>query len=123
MKFSETGNSGRHLVQGYGSGRVQIRGKTYTEGLIVSPDEVIAGWGPERAADLAPEHVTALTALEPQVIVIGTGARQIFPEPRVYASALAMGIGVEIMDTGAACRTYNVLAAEGRKVTAGLIMR
>jgi uncharacterized protein len=122
MKLAQASNVGGHLIEGYEPGSVLIRGKTYVEGLALSPERIIAGWGPERAVDLRPEHVALLTELQPQVIVIGTGARQVFPEISAYARALAAGIGVEIMDTGAACRTYNILVAEGRKVAAGLIL-
>jgi uncharacterized protein len=122
MKFAEAGGRGGYLIQSYAPGRVLIGGTAYAEGLIVSPDRIITGWGPQRPAELEPAHVAALTELEPQVIVIGTGIRQFLPEPSVCVPALSLGIGVEIMDTGAACRTYNILLAEGRKVAAGLIM-
>jgi uncharacterized protein len=122
MKLAEAGGRGSYLIQGYAPGRVMIGGVHYREGLIVSPDRIITGWGPGRPADLEPVHVAALTELAPQVIVIGTGVRQCLPEPSVCVPALSLGIGVEIMDTGAACRTYNVLLAEGRKVAAGLII-
>jgi uncharacterized protein len=122
MKFAESAGSGGHRIDGYELGRISIRGTIYVEGLIVSAERVITGWGPEHARDLGPEHVAALTELNPQVILIGTGSRQVLPEPAVYAPALMLGIGVEIMDTGAACRTYNILLAEGRKVAAGLMM-
>jgi uncharacterized protein len=122
MKIAEAGGTGGYLIRSYAPGRVLIGGTAYEEGLIVSPDRIITGWGPQRPADLEPVHVAALTELEPQVIVIGTGVRQLLPEPRVWVPALSLGIGVEIMDTGAACRTYNILLAEGRKVAAGLIM-
>jgi uncharacterized protein len=122
MKFAEAGVRGSHLIESYAPGRIQIRGTSYTAGLIVTPDRIITEWGPQQPADLEPSHIAALAQLEPEVILIGTGARQLLPEPKVYAPALSLGIGVEIMDTGAACRTYNILLAEGRKVVAGLLM-
>lgn len=121
MKFAELGGGG-HRIEGYAPGRIVIDGRDYSEGLILSPERIITGWGPARAADLSGEHLADLIALRPQVIIIGTGARQIFPDPRVLQTALAQGLGVEIMDTGAACRTFNLLMAEGRNVAAGLMV-
>lgn len=122
MKFSEADTSGGHLILGYDPGRILIGGRVYTHGLIVSPEHIDPDWGPESATDLAAEHFEALAALDPQIILVGTGRRQVFPDPRTYRTVLQRGLGVDIMDTGAACRTYNILVSEGRKVVAGLIM-
>jgi len=122
MKLSEADGDGGHLILGYGPGRIFIGGRTYTRGLIVSPGRIDADWGPEDAIDLAAEHFEVLLAFDPRIIIIGTGKHQVFPDPDTYLTVLRRGLGVEIMDTGAACRTYNILVSEGRKVAAGLIM-
>jgi len=122
MKFSEADRGNGHLINGYEPGRVVVDGQSYREGLIVSPECIVEDWGPAAAAALTVEHIGALLALSPQVIVIGTGRRQVFPNPAVYAAATECGVGVEIMDTGAACRTYNIVMAEGRRIAAGLII-
>ena len=122
MKFAESDVDGGHRILGYEPGRIQVDGKSFRDGLIVSPDRVITPWGPDCAADLSAEHFEPLIELDPQVIILGTGERQVFPDPRVYLAAMRRGLGVEIMDTGAACRTYNILMSEGRRVAAGLIM-
>lgn len=122
MKFAELGSGGGHRIEGYAPGRIVIDGRDYREGLILSPERLLTGWGPVEPAHLSGEHLEALIALAPQVIVIGTGERQVFPDPSVLRIALSQGLGVEIMDTGAACRTYNLLMAEGRKVAAGLMV-
>jgi uncharacterized protein len=122
MKFAQADIGGGHLILGYEPGRILIGDQAYTRGLIVSPGRIVAGWGPVRAEDLATEHFEALVALDPQVIIVGTGKCQVFPAPQVYLPALQRRLGVEIMDTGAACRTYNILMSEGRRVVAGLIM-
>lgn len=122
MKFAESNTDDGHQILGYEPGRIVIDGQSYTDGLIVSPEHIITAWGPDAAAELAVEHFDALIELDPQVIVLGTGERQVFPDPRVYRAAMQRGLGVEIMDTGAACRTYNILMSEGRKVAAGLMM-
>jgi uncharacterized protein len=122
MKFSEADSGSGHLINGYRPGCIVIDGHDYREGLIVSPDHIIGGWGPANASDLTVEHIRALLNLSPQVIVVGTGTRQVFPNPQIYSAATECGVGIEIMDTGAACRTYNIIMAEGRKVAAGLMV-
>lgn len=122
MKFSEADSGDGHLIQEYEPGRILIDGKSHRKGLILTPGRILAGWGPADPADLSEDHIQALVELDPQVIVIGTGQRQVFPDPAVYAAAMRCGVGVEIMDTGAACRTYNIVMAEGRRIAAGLIV-
>lgn len=122
MNFAELSGGGGHWIEGYAPGRILIDGRSYQEGLILCPERIISGWGPSTPAKLTRAHVAELMALAPQVILIGTGARQVLPPPAVLETALARGVGIEIMDTGAACRTYNLLMAEGRKVAAGLMV-
>jgi uncharacterized protein len=121
MKFAESDDSGGYLVEGYGSDGIRIQGRSYRTGLILTPDRIIEGWGPEDASRLTIEHVAALLELEPQVIVIGTGRAQVFPDPSVYSAVARGRVGLELMDSGAACRTYNILMSEGRRVVAGLM--
>lgn len=121
MKFSEADQGDGYLIEGYEPGRIQIDGKIFSMGLILAPRRILPGWGPEEATDLTVAHIDALLELDPQVILIGTGARQVFPPMALLAHALSRGIGIEVMDTGAACRTYNILMAEGRQVVAGLL--
>ncbi|MBK1709620.1 hypothetical protein EBL85_07385 [Marichromatium sp. AB32] len=121
MKFAQTEDADSNRVQGYGPEGTQIRDRRYTHALLVSAERLDPDWGPARAEALTPEHIAALLEGDPQVIVIGTGARQVFPDPAVYREAIARGVGVEFMDTGAACRTFNILLAEDRRVVAGLL--
>jgi uncharacterized protein len=122
MKFSEADVGDGHRIQGYEPGRIVIDGESHRAGLILTPDRIIPGWGPEDPEGLSEDDIAALVELSPQVIVIGTGRRQVFPAPAVYAAAMRCGVGVEIMDTGAACRTYNIVMAEGRRIVAGLMI-
>ena len=122
MNFAQADSGDGHFIQGYEPGRIIVDGRGYGESLIVSPERIIPGWGPASADELTEDHLAALAGLAPQVVVIGTGERQVFPDPRLYFSLLQRGTGVEIMDTGAACRTYNILMSEGRSVAAGLIV-
>jgi uncharacterized protein len=122
MKFSEDGGADIHRIDAYAPGRIVVDGRAYRVGLAVSPSRILESWGPVEPDELAPPHIAALLDLDPEVIVVGTGARQVFPHPAILAAAYARGVGVEVMDTGAACRTYNILASEGRRVTAGLLL-
>ncbi len=121
MKFSQADPSDGYLVEAYAPGRIQIDGRIFSVGLILSPRQLVPEWGPARAEDLTATHLEALLALDPQVILLGTGARQVFPPAALLASVFKRGIGLEVMDTGAACRTYNILMGEGRQVVAGLL--
>jgi uncharacterized protein len=122
MKFSEADSAGGYLIEGYSTSWISISGRRYTRSLILTPSDIIEPWGPTQAADLTRQHLTAITHLSPRVALIGTGERSAFLDPVLYAGLLERGIGVEVMTTGAACRTYNILVSEGRDVVAGLIL-
>ena len=122
MKFSEDPGGRIHRIDAYAAGHIVVSGRDYGAGLIVSPQRVVEDWGPTDPTGLTAQHIAALLDLDPQVIVIGTGARQVFPHSSLYAQAHERGIGIEVMDTGAACRTYNILVGEGRRVVAGLMI-
>ncbi|MCK7576135.1 MAG: Mth938-like domain-containing protein [Chromatiales bacterium] len=122
MKFSEADAGSGYLIEGYGAGWIGLSGRRYTRSLILTPSEIIEPWGPTSPADLTREHLTAIADFAPRVVLIGTGEQPALLDPRLYLSLLERGIGVEVMTTGAACRTYNILMAEGREVVAGLIL-
>jgi uncharacterized protein len=122
MKFSEDGGADIHHIDAYAPGRIVVDGRAYRVGLAISPSRILEAWGPVEPSDLAAQHIAALLDLDPEMIIVGTGARQVFPHPTILAAAYGRGVGVEIMDTGAACRTYNILAGEGRRVAAGLLL-
>ena len=90
--------------------------------LIVSPERVIPNWRPQLFSELRREDFSVLIELAPEIVVIGTGAKQQMPSPALYSTIAAQKIGLEIMATAAACRTYNILVSEGRRVAAGLLM-
>jgi uncharacterized protein len=120
MRFAEA-HSGGYRIEAYGREGIRVAGRTLTSGLILTPERLIEGWGPADPAALDPGHLSPLIVLNPELIVLGTGAVQVFPDPSVYFRVLELRIGFEIMDTGAACRTYNILMAEGRRVAAALL--
>ena len=120
MRFAEA-DSGGYRIEAYGREGIRVAGRTLTSGIILTPERLIEGWGPTDPAGLDAGHLGPLIDLSPELIVLGTGAVQVFPDPSVYFRVLELRIGFEIMDTGAACRTYNILMAEGRRVAAALL--
>lgn len=90
--------------------------------FVIAPEALVEEWPVADAASLAPGDLEPLLALGPEVIVLGTGGAQVFPAPEVMAAVLSRGIGIEVMANPAAARTFHVLASEGRKVVAGLIL-
>ncbi len=121
MKFSEADTSGGLTVRSYQPGAVVIGEGRFTHSLLLTPERV-TDWPPADAQSIEPAHFDPVLELEPELLILGTGASQAFPPPRTYAALMSGGIGIEIMDTGAACRTYNILMAEGRRVAAALII-
>lgn len=110
------------MVRGYVPGRLRIGERDITTSVIVSPATLIEPWRPRRMDEFTPDDLEPAIALSPEVLLIGTGARQVFPDAAVFAALHAARIGFEIMDTGAACRTYNVLMGEDRRVAAALVI-
>ena len=111
-----------HVIRAYAPGELRVGETTHRTSLIVMATELIEGWRPTRIDDLQPGDLEPILARRPEVLLLGSGARQQFPDRAVLAALYAARIGFEVMDTGAACRTYNVLVAEGRNVAAALIV-
>jgi uncharacterized protein len=122
MHFTEADTSGGLIVQSYEPGRLLISGKLHQANLILTPTRILPDWDCHAAATASAAQFAPTLSLKPEIILFGTGSRQIFPSPAVYAAVLNQGIGLEVMDTGAACRTYNILMSEGRRVAAALII-
>jgi uncharacterized protein len=122
MRVTLENNSGQNVIRAYARGRITINQQVYTASLIVTPDRIIADWPPRRFSELTAAHIEAVAALGPEVVLIGTGDYLQFPAPALVAALVRSQIGFEAMDTGAACRTYNVLMNEGRRVAAALLI-
>lgn len=105
----------------FGGDHVAINGARHVDSLVLLPDEIVIGWAASFEA-IALGDFDAIMLRAPEIVLLGTGARQRFPKPALYAALIRAGIGVEVMTTAAACRTYNILAAEGRRVAAALIL-
>ena len=110
-----------NTVTAYGSGFVEVNHVRYLRPVLVTPGRPVAPWNVSGFSQLVVEDFDALRSLEPEVVLLGTGNRQRFPPPRLLQPLAAARIGCESMNTPAACRTYNILMGEGRKVLAALL--
>jgi len=122
MKMSVDSAEGAYRILCYSDGEIRINEGRYGTSLLVSPDTLVTEWGPTTLEALSTEHLDAVRALEPEVVLLGTGAQQTFPGRELMLPLMRGGIGLEVMDTASACRTYNVLMSEGRRVVAALIV-
>lgn len=121
MQFAEDKSRGQFHIRSYDQGTVLINDTRYSESLIITPDELLTDWQPDNVEQLETDHFAPVLALAPQVLVLGTGDSLTFPRPQQLACLYQAGIGVEVMDTAAACRTYNVLVSEDRAVVGALL--
>ena len=121
MKISLEKTEGLHRFTGYGDGYVEVNGARHEGALAVAGDRLLPGWTAGGIDSLRAEDVAALVGLAPELVLVGTGATFRFPAPALLAPLHEARIGVEVMDTRAACRTYNILLAEGRRVVAALL--
>jgi uncharacterized protein len=120
VKLHVSGPGSRNAITGYGDGYVTVNGQRHESSLIVLPDRVLP-WNVAGFEALSAEHFSSLKDLQPEILLLGTGPKQRFPHPRLTAPLAEAGIGVEVMDFKAACRTYNILVAEERRVAAALL--
>src|SRR5690242_9710042 len=122
MKFTlDTGNSS-NLIRGYSATGIRVGDHELHGSCIVTPDQFV-NWEPVSFADLRVEHLEKIFALAPDVVLLGTGMTQRFAPPAIRAAFAARKIGLEAMDLGAACRTFNILVQEERKVAGALLLR
>jgi len=122
VKLHASALTSLHTFTGYGEGYVMVNGTRHAANLIVLPER-IEPWPVAGFDALAEEHFALLAALKPEVVLLGTGSRLRFPHPRLTAPLARARIGLEVMDLQAACRTYNILMAEERRVAAALLFR
>lgn len=122
MKIEHEQAEGKNMFTGYGAGYVAVNGARHVASLVVSGARLVTDWPATSLASLSADHLAAIVELKPEILLLGTGATFSFPDPALLAPLYKAGIGVEVMDTPAACRTYNILLGEGRNVVAALIV-
>jgi uncharacterized protein len=120
VKLHASAPSALNTFSGYGEGFVMVNGQRHERSLIVTPERVVP-WAAASFDRLEEGDFQPVLELAPEILLIGTGPRQRFPHPRLTRALAAQRIGVEAMDLQAACRTYNILMAEERRVAAALL--
>ena len=118
LETSDTTN----IIRAYREGGVTVNEQNLCQSIIVTPERLISDWPPQIFEQLQREHFQIIVDLQPELLIMGTGSHQRFPPPDLLRSLLENNIGVEVMATAAACRTYNIVVAEGRRVAAALLM-
>jgi uncharacterized protein len=122
MKLHLTkGDEDTYQIQHYDRQSIMINDQVYSHSLIVMP-RYLTNWEIERFDELTFEHFKRLRALNPELVLLGTGSQLRFPATELLMPLMTEGIGVEVMDIYAACRTYMILMAEGRAVAAALLI-
>ena len=121
VKLHTSSTDGLNLFTAYGDDYVAVNHQKHTSNLIVLPDRLVTDWSTACVETLTEADMQQLLGLGIGIILLGTGKRLRFPSPQLMRPFATAGIGLEIMDLQAACRTYNILAAEGRKVAAALL--
>ena len=111
-----------NVISGLGDDWIRVGATEYRRNLVVTPEAVATGWAPAGFAALTEEDFVALLQHDPELVLLGTGAVQRFPHPRLLQALSKARVGVEVMDTRAACRTFNILVAEDRRAVAALII-
>ncbi len=122
MKLQADNAEGVNLVRAYETGRIVVNADTYLHSVIVPPSGAVQAWACQKVEDLTLADFEQLAQARPEVLIFGSGKTLRFPPPALLRPLMAARIGLETMDTAAACRTYNILVAEGRQVFAALIV-
>jgi uncharacterized protein len=122
MNITQEFGNASYVIRGYQSSAVIVNETSFTRSLIVMPQSLHTDWEPQSLEDLKESHLEQVAALGPDLVLLGTGKRLQFPDRAVQKFFLQRNIGIEFMDTAAACRTYNILMAEGRNIACVLLL-
>ena len=122
MKIEADINQGQHKINAYAAGSITVAGIPYTTNIIITPAAVMEGQLPDKVQSLAESHLMTMLEHKPEVVLFGSGKTLTFPPDEICEILYLRHIGFEIMDTGAACRAFNILSGEGRQIVAALFL-
>jgi len=122
MKLHHSNQDGLNIIKAYTENSVSVNEETYTRSIVVQAHLLNPAWSPQNTEQLDNAAIRELAKLDTEIILLGTGQKQTFPDRRLFVPLYDRNIGIEVMDTPAACRTYNILLEEGRAVTAALLI-
>jgi uncharacterized protein len=120
--IQQDSNSATYQIQRYEPGKIWVNQRCYENSVVICPHQFIEHWPPKELNELQPVHLEAIIALKPEIVLLGTGPKALIPAQELLVVLFEKGIGVEFMDTKAACFTYMVLAAEERNICACLFL-
>ena len=112
-----------HTVRSFEPGRLSVGDTAHVDPLIISAEKILSPWRPVDPRDISLADLEPALAMDPEILILGTGLRQRFLDPKIMQAVLQKGVGLEVMDTGAACRTFNVLLSEYRHVVGAFLLR
>lgn len=113
---------GCNVIKRCRNGTITINEQTFSRSLVVTPQRIVDEWGPKTVEALTADDLDSVAQLDVELVILGTGARQVFPPADILMPLVHASLGYEIMDSGAAARTYNLLASEGRNVAAAILL-
>ena len=122
MELQLDNHSSGHRVRSFTDNTAVIGEVRDTASFIVTPEQVVSDWPPQHPNQLTIDDFEVILALEPELILVGTGNALQFPDSVILMGVMRSGLGIDFMGSRAVCRTYNILAAEGRHVAAGIII-
>lgn len=116
-------NRSTYQIRAFKPGTIQVNDRIFTQSIIIAPEQLIENWPPQTVNGLSKIDLDPIISLKPDILLIGTGASHVFLPAELYGHLINVGIGVEVMNTSAACRTFNALSAENRNVVAALLIK
>ncbi|MEM7562368.1 MAG: Mth938-like domain-containing protein [Pseudomonadota bacterium] len=122
MPLAEEIVTSRYRINAYSDDSITVNETVYRSSLVLSANEIFSAWPVTSIQQLELEQLSAITDMKPEVVLLGTGNRQAFPPAQIFAHFGQQGIGLEVMDNGALCRTFNILVAEDRAVVAAILI-
>ena len=122
MPLAEDIVTSRYRITAYGAATITVNEQVYRQSLLLTADRLTVPWPVQSVEQLDADNLQPILAAQPAVVLLGTGERQRFPDARIFAYFGERGIGLEVMDNGALCRTFNILVAEDRAVVAAIIL-
>ncbi|MYH69422.1 MAG: hypothetical protein F4147_04755 [Gammaproteobacteria bacterium] len=120
MKIETDISQGEHKIDAYGAGSITVGGMVYATGIIITPEDVMEGRLPDQVQVLEEKHLAVMLEHNPEIMIFGSGRTLTYPPDEICEILYVRQIGFEIMDTGAACRAFNFLSGEGRRIVAAL---
>lgn len=122
MRMSLDDNEMAHQISHFDAEKFTINKRDYKVSIVASVNKILCPWTEKSASQLTTEDFTPILNCKPQIIIIGTGSQMVALDPQIIAAVQSQKVGIEVMDTAAAVRTFNVLISEGRNVAAGLLL-